>query len=129
MREKFIELLSHITAHSIYCSTADTLQKILRKDIPKSERNSLVREMAWFKKHEEELLKQYEGKYVAIKGDEVICVKDSADDIVKEVYTNGAAIKGRFVKGSEVGGVLIRKVTKEPAEEFVFTAREGTSDG
>lgn len=105
------------------------LQKIIQGSSPEGEHNSLARELSWFEGHEKELLKQYEGKYVAIKGEEVICVKDSADDIVKEVYTNGAAIKGRFVKGSEVGGVLIRKITKEPTEEFIFTTREITRNG
>lgn len=91
--------------------------------------NTLEAEMDYFEKHMEELLKLYEGKYVAIKGKEVICVKDSADDIIKEVYTNGAMIKGRFIKGSEIGAVLIQKVTKEPSEEFIFTTKDGTSNG
>lgn len=118
------EVLPHLTM-----MTEAELQEIIQKDKPGGKHNSLAGELVWFEEHEDELLRQYEGKFVAIKGEEVVCVKDSADDIVKEVYTRGATINGGFVKGSEVGDVLIRKVTREPSKDFIFTAWEGTRDG
>lgn len=95
------------------------------KDIKTKKRPSvpLAEEMAYFEKHKEEWLKdpEYSGRYVAIKGQEVICVKDTEEEIIEEVYGKGAVIKERFVKGSEVGDALITRIERETPKIFIYT--------
>ncbi|MGR3310696.1 MAG: pentapeptide repeat-containing protein [Candidatus Brocadiales bacterium] len=84
----------------------------------------LAFEMAFFEKHKKELLKKYEGKYVAIKRDEVICNKNTEGEIIEEIYGKGAVIKGKFVEGNKVGDVFVEKVTKGKPKRYIFKARK-----
>lgn len=100
------------------------LRDIMQTTNPgEKEPHPLEHEMAWFEEHKGELLRKYAGKYVAIKGEEVVCVKDTEEQIIDEVYGKGIKIKGKFVEGSKVGGVFIEKVSKERVKRYIFNVR------
>lgn len=63
----------------------------------------LEEETKYFESIKEELLKESPGKYVAIKGKEIIYVGSSKGDVIEEV----------FVKRGERGAVLIMEIAKE----------------
>ena len=68
--------------------------KIIATDLPVRDRS---REHNWLEKHRDE----YDGKYVALDGDQLLAVGDNAKDLavkVRELGINGALIT--FVEGS-----------------------------
>lgn len=68
--------------------------KIIATDLPLRDRS---REHDWLAKHRDE----YDGKYVALDGDQLLAVGDNAKDLavkVRELGINGALIT--FVEGS-----------------------------
>lgn len=99
----FIELMKVIEASEKCCSDSQTkAQTQIHKE--------LEEEIKYFEEHLEELLKEYNGKYIAIKNQEVIAVGNSYGEVSEKVR------KSNYRKER---CVLIRKVTKERPIHFV----------
>lgn len=86
----------------------------------------LAVERAYFEDRKEKLLGDYKGKYVAIKGCEIICIRDTENEVIEEVYAKGARVRGRFTKGSDMGDVLIKKVAEREPKGFIFAVSKRT---